>query len=90
MLKGTDHPDRQVTADQATTCRFYMVGCWSAHTTTGGQIMDAMTADKFEAADRPTFDLPSTWLAGWVGGEAIQATRPTIYVGCDPEGRISS
>jgi hypothetical protein len=30
---------------------------------------------------RPTFDLPSGYVAGWVG---------PIYVGCDPTGRISS
>ena len=30
---------------------------------------------------RPTFDLPSDWVAGWVG---------PIYVGVDPEGRVSS
>jgi hypothetical protein len=27
------------------------------------------------------FDLPSTWVAGWVG---------PIYVGCSPTGEISS
>jgi len=27
------------------------------------------------------FDLPDGWVAGWVG---------SIYVGCDPDGRISS
>jgi hypothetical protein len=30
---------------------------------------------------RPVFDLPSDWVAGWVG---------EIYVGCDPSGSISS
>lgn len=30
---------------------------------------------------RPTFDLPGGYVAGWVG---------SLYVGCDPEGRISS
>jgi hypothetical protein len=39
---------------------------------------------------KPAFDLPRTWVAGWVGGHTIQRTHPTIYVGCDPEGRISS
>lgn len=29
----------------------------------------------------PTFDLPSDWLAGWVG---------TIYVGVSPDGAVSS
>jgi hypothetical protein len=29
----------------------------------------------------PTFDLPSDYVAGWVG---------PIYVGCDADGRISS
>lgn len=29
----------------------------------------------------PAFDLPDGYVAGWVG---------SIYVGCDPEGRISS
>jgi len=31
---------------------------------------------------RPTFDLPEGYVAGWIGDK--------IYVGCDPEGRISS
>ena len=39
---------------------------------------------------RPAFDLPEGYVAGWVGGVAIQATHPTIYVGCSPEGIISS
>lgn len=30
---------------------------------------------------RPTFDLPTGWVAGWVG---------PIYVGCSPEGVVSS
>jgi hypothetical protein len=35
---------------------------------------------------RPTFDLPSDWVAGWVGGQGHRK----LYVGCSPEGRISS
>ena len=34
-----------------------------------------------EANYMPTFDLPSGYVAGWVG---------PIYVGCDTEGVISS
>ena len=34
--------------------------------------------------------LPAGYVSGWVGGHAIQATHPTIYVGCSPEGAISS
>ena len=34
---------------------------------------------------KPAFDLPKGWVAGWIGGQPT-----TIYVGCDPEGRISS
>jgi len=34
--------------------------------------------------------LPPGYVSGWVGGRDIQATRPTLYVGCDPDGRISS
>jgi hypothetical protein len=30
---------------------------------------------------KPVFDLPQGWVAGYAG---------TLYVGCDPEGRISS
>jgi hypothetical protein len=30
----------------------------------------------------PQFDLPSGYVAGWIGDR--------IYVGCDPQGRISS
>lgn len=33
------------------------------------------------AAYRQPADLPAGWVAGWVG---------PVYVGCDPEGRISS
>lgn len=38
---------------------------------------------------------PTSWTLpgyaeGWVGGYALQATHPTLYVGCDPDGRISS
>ncbi len=39
---------------------------------------------------RPSFDLPQGYVAGWVGGVAIQAAHPTIYVGCSPEGIIRS
>jgi hypothetical protein len=39
---------------------------------------------------RPSFDLPEGYVAGWVGGVEIQAEHPTIYVGCSPEGIISS
>ena len=45
----------------------------------------------YRASDyRPTFDLPSDYVAGWVGGYEVQTEHPTIYVGCDPEGNISS
>lgn len=30
---------------------------------------------------RPTFDLPTGWVSGWVGGEP-----GTIFVGVSPEG----
>ncbi|HET9144028.1 hypothetical protein [Actinophytocola sp.] len=33
----------------------------------------------------PTFGLPAGWVAGWIGGEARK-----LYVGCSPEGQISS
>lgn len=53
---------------------------------------------------RPQFDLPTGWVGGWVGGpkhgmirttdeygDEWRRTRDTtIYVGCDPEGHISS
>jgi hypothetical protein len=38
----------------------------------------------------PSFDLPPGYVCGWVGGFDIQRDHPTIYVGCSPEGRISS
>jgi hypothetical protein len=38
----------------------------------------------------PQFDLPDGYVAGWVGGFAVQKEHPTIYVGCDEEGGISS
>lgn len=34
----------------------------------------------------PTFDLPDGYVAGWIGGTDSQK----LYVGCDPDGRISS
>jgi hypothetical protein len=34
---------------------------------------------------RATFDLPSTWVAGYVGGDTS-----TLYVGVSPEGRVNS
>lgn len=35
----------------------------------------------------PQFDLPDGWVAGWIG----DTDRPRIiYVGCDPDGVISS
>ena len=37
-----------------------------------------------------TFDLPAGWVAGWVGGAAVQQTHLTIYVGCSPEGEVHS
>lgn len=39
---------------------------------------------------QPRFDLPQGWVAGWVGGYAIQAERPTIYIGASPEGELHS
>ena len=39
----------------------------------------------FDPADYvPTFDLPSDWVAGWVGGNT--KAGKTIYVGVSPEG----
>lgn len=38
----------------------------------------------------PQFDLPDSWVAGWVGGFAIQKEHPTIYVGCSEAGEVSS
>lgn len=45
---------------------------------------------EFHAADyKPAFDLPTGWVAGWVGG-LVHAGTPgfvkTIYVGVSPEG----
>jgi hypothetical protein len=40
----------------------------------------------FDAAHYwPQFDLPAGYVAGWVGGKP-----GTIYVGCSPDGAISS
>jgi hypothetical protein len=39
----------------------------------------AFDAEQF----KPTFDLPSGYVAGWVGGDKL-------YVGCSPDGQISS
>lgn len=41
----------------------------------------------FNAADfKPTFDLPDGYVAGWIGG----LEHRKLYVGCSPEGSISS
>lgn len=53
---------------------------------------------------KPAFDLPDGYVAGWVGGRehgfvwradpsgglTERGPKTTIYVGCDPDGRISS
>lgn len=49
----------------------------------------------------PAFDLPEGWVSGWIGGKYHAALRhedgyrdynfgATLYVGCNPEGEISS
>lgn len=47
----------------------------------------------------PTFDLPSSWVAGWIGGpdqagsfndKGERLYGGTIYVGVSPEGAASS
>lgn len=41
----------------------------------------------------PAFDLPPGYVAGWIGGNEHNGTRAgfkTLYVGCSPEGEISS
>lgn len=39
----------------------------------------------------PQFDLPEGYVAGWIGGSMNDRSgRRTIYVGCSPEGEISS
>lgn len=44
---------------------------------------------KFHVDDyTPQFDLPEGYVAGWIGG--LQSIRRTLYVGCSPEGEISS
>lgn len=37
-----------------------------------------------------TFDLPEDYVAGFVGGYEIQATRPTLFIGCSGTGEIHS
>jgi hypothetical protein len=37
---------------------------------------------------RPILQLPPEWVAGWVGGVAQQYDRPTVYIGCSPEGAL--
>lgn len=52
---------------------------------------------------KPAFDLPDGYVAGWVGGQKHgmawriegeglweRTSQTTIYIGCDPEGAISS
>lgn len=44
---------------------------------------------KFDADHyHPQFDLPPGYVAGWIGGNVFLPV--TIYVGCSPEGEISS
>lgn len=51
----------------------------------------------------PDFSLPTGWVSGWVGGPQrgmiwrmdsdgtwVHGPNTTIFVGCDPEGNISS
>lgn len=46
---------------------------------------------EFNASDYlPAWDLPDGYVAGWIGGLAIQAEHPTIYVGVSAEGEASS
>jgi hypothetical protein len=53
---------------------------------------------RFVAAHyHPQFDLPPGYVAGWVGGiehapkpSGRNSPKVTIYVGCSPEGEISS
>lgn len=46
--------------------------------------------DPSHYVNRPIDGLPDGYVSGWVGGWDIQKTHPTIYVGCSPEGHISS
>lgn len=40
----------------------------------------------FDPADfAPAFDLPAGYVAGWIGGQARR-----LYVGCSPDGEVSS
>ena len=48
----------------------------------------------------PDTDLPDGWVSGWIGGPhhanpayiqpAEPAGKPTVYVGCSPEGEVHS
>jgi len=38
----------------------------------------------------PAFDLPEGYVSGWIGGLYGLENKYTIFVGCDPDGRISS
>jgi hypothetical protein len=40
----------------------------------------------FQEWFKPTYDLPEGYVAGWIGGPQERK----LYVGCDPDGRISS
>ena len=53
-------------------------------------ISERYGVDYFPHHYRPSFDLPQGYVAGWVGGPEIKDEHPTIYVGCSPEGIISS
>jgi hypothetical protein len=51
-------------------------------------LCDRYGVDYSPAHYTPQFDLPPGYVAGWVGGP--ERPKPTIYVGCDPHGGISS
>lgn len=84
-MQEKQQPERQLTPAQAQAL---------------GAICARWEVDYDPAHYTPTFDLPQGWVAGWVGGPHHRnptyavpdepAGKPTIFIGCDKDGRISS
>jgi hypothetical protein len=50
----------------------------------------SVSYDPAHYINRPMDALPEGYVSGWVGGSDIQEQHRTIYIGCAPDGRISS
>ena len=90
--------DHELDAGAQARVAAHVAGCAECTRRLNGlrETVYAVRALPMETPNR-TFTIPSErrqpfrWApVGWVGGVEIQAEHPTIYVGCSPEGIISS